>query len=644
MLLVSSTAIVNAAWSVDNASSVEESSGVSDQVAHPADSHGYGDRPLVDNVIPTGNFEEWLSASQPRDWGVIASPTRRTAFNYTAETHSGMYSAWMLTRGTLSASMNILSQTYTSQIPGAPLLSGRLYLEYWWKVTSVPQPIVGGVHWMVVLISRSGLEYGLTYHLLFNQVGDSNSSQYGYLLLNSTINTWNRFGRNVTYDFEQVFGIPVADARITSVWFYASYTPSSTTDPVEILIDDYSLRDYTLTEYAMNGGFESGTDAGWYTYEQSDPGSIRQSTMRVQGEFAMNMTAAISGGTSSSVLVSKDFGYLYGYFPTAGNVGHLKLWYWYGDTRPAAGTAFAYLQISFRNSTYQVNVGMYFGASSEDVIPGNYSSPTYAAFNIRAPNFDRREVWNYVSLNMSQLLATAGATTGFLTSIRCYVFCSTPRVDHATLILDDLQYLDYHTRDPGFEQDWMPESADPQPGWLADSYPKVWRSTNAHSGQYSAGITAVSELNIIYTSMELHRSRSVFFGLNYLVNSIPPSPEALQAIALSSVDAGKSVGYVLSTDDKSRYANGTSTYYFVAPTYNQTGTWLGIMRNVTEDYRVAFGDHAWRAGVVYLVVWSSTSSAAQVLFDDVHFYDREPPTILSVERLTSVPVYDEPVR
>lgn len=594
--------------------------------------------PLRLNVVENGGYEEWDSgAHSPEAWVAQASAYVKSDSAYTDVVATGTYAGFAESQGNVIAYgssylYNSLGYTTTT------LIEPGISLSFNWNTLANPDLQLGAETYLYLQTDNgAGTPFNINYYLSSGNTGHTNSSNYGHILINETVNQWNNFDRNVTEDFIDVFGAGslTSESYVRSIWFYAS-SPTSATNKIQVVIDDVELNNGTYSGWVTNGNFESGTGNGWQTYS-SDAGYIAQSTDSTHGIYSVNASIPSLSGGSAYARCYQWYSTNFGYPVLYPEMNVIELDWKYNDTVGAGLSQYAYLRLNFFNGTTHY-VHFYFGYGDDTIHGSNSTTNNY----VKMPGFGVRDTWQHSEIDLYEVGIEAGLYNMSIVEVSIYAYQGV--VDAGVEILvDDFKMMTYPTSDPTFEyvENWG--RYNPFTGWGRFSGSgEVTQSTIAHGGTYSANITVENvedglSRNLLYADIDPALSTDFWWRLE----DIQDSGTAYAYINIEFLVSGSNriIRYVLGSSLSTTLSNASETVkYILVDGYNDTGVWYHMARNMTADIENAFSISASDCSLFYIGVhaYAAAGMRTSILVDDLHFKDMTPPTIGSVTPPSSV--------
>jgi hypothetical protein len=603
--------------------------------------------PLRLNVISNPSFEEWNSIDDvPMDWQVQTSAYQFGDLAYTEEVANGTYAGYVEGQGGPGASAS--AYITTGNIPPATndLLEPGLSLSFYWNALAVPDLQLGSeVYLRLQTNGLLGFRY-LYYHLCTGSTSYSNDDRNFHTIVNDTTNQWNSFDRNITEDFIAAFGLPqlTTTEYVSNLYFYAT-SPAGATDIVRLVFDDVSLYNGTFTEFLSNGDFETGTGSSWFTY-QSTLGYVEQSPDSTVDSYSVNITApqvSIGSGWARCYRYLGPTGYYYALTP---GMTMIRTDWKYNDTVSAGAGQYAYLRLTFQNVT-QYQVHYYFGIGDDTIHQANDTLNYY----VKVPGFGVRDSWQTTEFDLYDAVSQIGLDSLPLTQLSFYVYEAQPS-STVELLIDNFNLVTYPVGEPGFEYDTPIGVTSPHLGWTASgpTYDVFSKTTDAHGGTYANNMTAFDDQDVyVYREgMGFDFDAGLFTDFWWRLDDVTPGDTGYSSsyIQLKFSASGQSryVRYMLANNEFWIPTDISSTKYFYADGFNQTGVWTRLHRNITADIVTKFSVDPTDWTLEDVQMWTSAGIGLRtsIIFDDMNFIDAIPPIVNSVS-FDATPMYYEDV-
>ena len=258
------------------------------------------------NHVPNSGFELWQNPHQLEDYW--------STYDRTTE-HYGWYasSPWPVNEGTRSLGMQARAIDYDH--PSEMRLTKtqwfswnnptNLSLKFDYYIDENPNPATDFDHFVIHLELGVPGDRDMWYYLSGGETR-TNQSANVYFMLDSPVDTWNTFDRNITEDFFDYYGY-----YPTTFLLMEYFLVSKTNDYIRVFLDDVYLVNGTYVQMGGlvgHGNFESGgTGTSHWTWTSNrDAADISQSTLRRNGDWSLNMTA-LSNGNQSDCRVRKNY-------------------------------------------------------------------------------------------------------------------------------------------------------------------------------------------------------------------------------------------------------------------------------------------------------------------------------------------------
>jgi hypothetical protein len=622
---------------------------ISENVSSPREAIEMADEPVPQeplrlNVISNPSFEDWFSLDDvPTDWQVQTSAYQFGDRAYTEEVANGVYAGYVEGQGGPGAYSS--SYITTGNIPPSTndLLEPGLSLSFNWNALAVPDLQIGSEVYLY-LITNGGLGYRyINYHLCTGTTLYTNDTRHVHFVGNDTINQWNSFDRNITEDFIAAFGLGQLTSTdyVSSLYFYAT-SPVGATDKVRLVFDDVVLYSSTFSGFLSNGDFETGTGSSWFTYE-STLGHVEQSLDSTVGSHSVNITVpqvSLGSGWARCYRYLSPAAYYYALTP---RMTTIKIDWKYNDTVGAGAGQYAYLRLTFQNSSYYY-VHYYFGIGDDTIHLVNDTSNYY----VKVPGFGVRDTWITSEFDLYDAISQIGFGDLPLTQLSFYVY-EGQAGSTVELLIDNFNILSSPANDPTFEFENTPLFDPPFLGWSRSYYTAgaVTSTPDSHSGSSACNITTVGQQagihrDPIYAEFDNKLATDFWWRLDH----IDTSGLAGTYIQFEFSDTTQFyyIRYMLGKSPSYPTPNSTSIKHVLAENINQIGTWNNLARNITDDFESSFSitSDSWHISGISLYVYTAPGLKLTCLFDDLQFIDTEPPVVDSIV-FDATPMYYEDV-
>ncbi|TXT54333.1 MAG: conserved exported protein of unknown function [Candidatus Thorarchaeota archaeon] len=458
----------------------------------------------------------------------------------------------------------------------------------------------------------------------------SNSTSYAYFNLDSPLDQWNSFNRNITEDFFEVFG--AYPSAFTTMYFYLQTEESAYS---RVFVDDFYLVNGTVRigGSVNNGNFEgSGT---WYSTADRDPGDISQTTEKQEGNWAINMTT-LSRGNESNAEIS--FG------PTirltSDNQDRLEFPWKIDDWQVPDVDSYIYMQIEMANNTHEFHLFYWF------CYVGTSAPIQYEGYNaIHVDDFNSTGTWNYFNRSIWEDVTALNTTTELVIEhIEIHMECREPG-SRLVFLMDDMRLMASALNDRDYEdqldvgtpiRSWGTSGIDEDPNLLVTDF--------AYSGNKAANLT-LTDNTAIWMDQELkeralNSTTELYLDFNWYLDDFSALENDEILIYVSFYDYN--IYYVLATGRSSTYG-GEGDAYIMLPEANQTGTWINTQINLYQDFYDTFEESP--ISIDYVAIEGDTDAGGklEIIFDDFYLYEGSAPIISDVKQTPLEPNPDENV-
>ncbi|MFW9890414.1 MAG: hypothetical protein ACFFER_19740, partial [Candidatus Thorarchaeota archaeon] len=303
-----------------------------------------GEDPLIMNVIRNGGFEETDAYGGPEYWEEIGCAYVEQNGSYQDRTHTGAYAGRLYSKGSPQFHGSAQYNQFLSTIPFA-YLEQKMSIDFFYFIESIPSTSSGYeayIEFEVQILNNLFQTHTINY-LLSHENGLSyfNYTFQANIKLNSSTSTWINLARNITSDYEAVFGAIDSSLRISALGITV-WSPEGMNTPSDFIFDDLTLQNATGYDFITDGDFESGQPSGLQDY-RCNPSSALLSLDRTEGLRSVNLTAkALVALDGSEVTLRNTFGYPAGYFVTGQGTGLVTFDWKYNDAPVADSSQLAY--------------------------------------------------------------------------------------------------------------------------------------------------------------------------------------------------------------------------------------------------------------------------------------------------------------
>ncbi len=606
------------------------------QVSDELDSSGN----MMINVNPNPSFENW-AGDMPADYdNAFASTYRNAIFDYYDPGVTGNFAVLIETEASGTSSAGGLVGTNIAASPPA-LVEPGIFLSFDWNVLEHPVYAVGGYVYVEVQTWDGASAYRNFFYTLSRSSTGSNGTIDATYYLNDTLNEWHSFNRNITDDYVEVWGAgDLSSSQRVVLVRLRTYSPAGTTGITRVAFDNVVLTDGIYSDWIGNGDFETGDSTSW-DYSDGSMGYLEQSTDSTLGTYSMNMSVPLNTVGGGSVQVYRSLDYPGGYFASSPGMMYIDLDWKYNDSSAGGGNQYAYLELRFRNQTSYYYTYYYIGTQDNVLHSTNYT--TTHSFEI--PGFGAKDVWHHSRFDVYDYVSSAGFYNVSLYQTSFYVANWAPGAS-VFLLVDDFQITTYPLGDPGFEEDWYNDGATPFAGW--DQYngglDNIRRTTDAYQGSYACNLSGVYLNTVgVYRDEDVPVNPNDTTRFAWRIDEI--GNEDAWAIIRILFTTGDYFNYLLGGGSNQPFGNGSSWCTFYVESFNTTGSWNLLERNMTADYEAAFGPApALVIEQIVLRMSVGTNDRLVLLFDEMHFVDGAPPVIDSISFLPSSPMYYDSVQ
>ena len=606
-----------------------------------------GEDPLITNVIRNGGFEETDAYNGPEYWEEIGCAYVEQNGSYQDRTHTGAYAGRLHSKGSPQFYGSAQYNQFLSTIPLA-YLDQKLSIDFFYFIESIPSTSSGYNAFIrfEVKIYNNLLQTLTINYLLSHENGFSysNTTFQANIKLNSSTSTWINLARNITSDYEAVFGAIDSSLRISTMGITV-WSPEGMDTPSDFVFDDLTLQNATGYDFITDGDFESGQPSGFQDYRCS-PSSALLSLDKTEGLRSVNLTAnALVALDGSELTLRNTFGYTAGYFVTGQGTGLVEFDWKYDDAPVADSSQLAYFHIYVRNTTHLYDFYWYLGRYLDNATFAN----TTNVFHFTASGFGNRNAWQHQSINLDDVFTELSITNVTIQYLDFFIGTGDNTGSFASLLLDDFSFMDYPAHDPGFEQDWYYNVAQVCTGWspvAGNLYPYQDRTEDSHSGDWAAMISVTNYvISGLYRNTFLQLEKGIYTSFWYRLDSVAPSGSLPCYARIDfSFDNNYHLEYYLGGGATAAGSNTSLIAKYYAEDYSTTGTWLNLVRNPWTDISAVFGESSWNITKIELFARANGAAAISVIFDDINFIrDTHGPAFSPVLRNPAVPTYYTPV-
>lgn len=606
------------------------------QIADEPDSSGN----MLINVNDNPSFEDWSGTrADTYDWA-YASTYRDCDFAYHGPGVTGNYGLLMEVESSNTHAADGLVQNQNTISSTAKVEPG-ISISLNWNVL-LNEPYSEGANVYVEIQTWDGGSTFRNFFYLLSRNGPiMNGSIDAWFYLNDTIGDWHSLSRNITEDYIAVWGSGDLNSNqyVRLVRLHA-YSYSGDAGLVRVAWDDIILTNGTYSGWVLNGNFETGTQSNWYASESS-MGHIEQSTDSVHETYSMNMSSYDCTDGGANVNTYKYYNYPFSYFASAPGLMYVDIDWKYDDT-DAIDSQSGRLTLTFTNQTGSFYFYLLIGTNDNTL--GGWSNFT-SSYVFKMPGFSNKGTWQHSRIDVYDYLNSFGITNVSLDMIE-FVVQNNALGESNYLLVDNFQIITYPLGDPGFEEDWYMDSLTPFAGWeqYNGNTDNIKRTTDAYEGNYACNLTGLTGAMVGVSRQDniiVHPNDLTSFA--WRIDEIGDEG-AWAIIRIRYTENNNYVNYVLGAGSSQPFSNGSNYYTFFVESFNTTGTWNLMQRNLTADYEEAFGPSS---NIVIdeliLRMGVSTNDGLTILFDEMHFIDGTPPIVDNVLFTPSTPMYYEDV-
>ncbi|MHA1126577.1 MAG: hypothetical protein ACTSO7_16375 [Candidatus Heimdallarchaeota archaeon] len=608
------------------------------------------------NVFVDGDCEIADSDGEPSGFSGGGSGHSVANFSYQDEVHTGTYGGYMSTLGSPQYNNYFYRYRYLLNIPERSYLDEDIQLDFWYNAKANPDFARGSEMYFQIRFSTNFGNYYIVYYLSRVSGLPSNSSSTAYYDIRGSLNTWTNVVRNVTEDFDQVFGGgPDLSLSYVNYFYLRQMSVFNPSGKNVLLVDDMILTNTTGFDYfSDNGDFEDGDSWPWYNTATGEGTVFLTEDDYTRGTSAMNITIdnPYYGQSNTYAYAEGDLYYGWSTMPKGYCVekpGDLTINFdWkYNDTPGGVGAQFSYFYVYGYNSTFTSTFYFMLGDQNDLILFSNSTGVNYGNYYMKADDFGSRDSWNEFTLDYYTLLADIGLTNQIPYRVGFHLEIQSVDYSRAQLLVDDFQVVTYPAGDPGFEGNFQYSTNDPILLWVTPNYHNYVNITSdAHSGNYAANLTAYTGLanTYCYRKTNLPVTPNVYTDFSWRLDKMT----AVSGLAYSTIrlelNETKTIVYVLGSNDYYTPTNTSNTCYYFVENYNQTGTWNNLIRDLYVDIIQAFGSTNYYVTEIELITYASGTEVASTIFDDINFItDVEGPIITNLDQTPDPVEYGEAV-
>ena len=581
------------------------------------------------NHVPNPGFELWQNPHQLEGYW--------SSYDRTTE-HYGWFasSPWPVNEGSRSLGMQARAVDYdhpsemrltkTSWPSWENPTNLSLKLDYY--IDENPNPAMDFDHFVIHLELGAPGDRDIWYYLTGGETR-TNQSANVYFMLDSPLDTWNTFDRNITEDFFDYYGF-----YPTTFYLMEFFLVSKTNDYIRIFLDDVYLVNGTYVQIGGPvgyGNFEfGGTGSSYWDWTNRDPADISQSTLRRNGDWSLNMTA-LSNGNRSYCQVSKN----YDTRLTELNPDSLSFWWRIEDLQESSDETYAFLEVECKNETeesFHVWYWLTYG--------GGESAPfDYIGYQmIDVDGFNSTGSWQFFNRSIFEDITAVNQTQELIVEkVELHVFVG--QGGRLSVLFDDMSFVSAALNDMGYEDQL--DVGTPIRAW-AGGYedPSFLVTDQAYAGEKAANLTIVDgnsyQESQRINNMPLTEDTETFLDVNWRLEDFSGLDGEFAGVEVY-LDDDLSFAYIFANGSDPAGANGFDEY-IILPDANTEGLWFNMQRCLSKDYETLFGlAPNTSIAYIYLVAESETNGQIEILFDDFYLYQDPAPDVHSVVQSPSQP-------
>ncbi|MHA1485492.1 MAG: hypothetical protein ACTSPR_09315, partial [Candidatus Thorarchaeota archaeon] len=383
----------------------------------------------------------------------------------------------------------------------------NLSLKFDYYIDENPNPATDFDHFVIHLELGVPGDRDMWYYLSGGETR-TNQSANVYFVLDSPVDTWNVFDRNITEDFFDYYGI-----YPSSFLLMEYFLVSKTNNYIRVFLDDVYLVNGTYVQMGGpvgHGNFESeGTGSSYWTWTSNrDAADISQSTLRRNGDWSLNMTA-LSNGNRSECQVAKN----YDTRLTELNPDRLSFWWRIEDLQESSDETFAYLEVECKNETdesFHVWYWLTYGGESAPIDYDGYQM-------IDVDGFNSTGSWQFFNRSVFEDITAFNQTEELVVeNVELHVYVG--KGGRLSVLFDDLSFVSAALNDMGYED--QPDVGAPIRAWggVYES-PSFLVTDQVFGGEKAANLTIVDgdsyQESQRFGSMPLTEDTETFLDVNW---------------------------------------------------------------------------------------------------------------------------------
>ncbi|MHA1485174.1 MAG: hypothetical protein ACTSPR_07645, partial [Candidatus Thorarchaeota archaeon] len=459
----------------------------------------------------------------------------------------------------------------------------------------------------------------------------TNQSANVYFMLDSPVDTWNTFDRNITEDFFDYYGY-----YPTRFLLMEYFLVSKTNDYIRVFLDDLYLVNGTYVQMGGSvgyGNFETGgTGSSYWNWYNRDPADISQSTLITNGDWSLNMTA-LSNGNRSECQVAKN----YDTRLTELNLDRLSFWWRIEDLQESSDETFAYLEVECKNETdesFHVWYWLTYGGESAPI-----SYPGYQMIDV--DGFNSTGSWRFFNRSIFEDITSFNQTEELIVeNVELHVYVG--KGGRLSVLFDDLSFVSAALNDMGYED--QRDVGTPIRAWAGGYEDASFLVTDeAYAGEKAANLTIVDgnsyQEGQRINNMPLTEDTETFLDVNWRLEDFSGLDGEFAGVEVY-LDDDTIFAYIFANGTDPAGANGFDEY-IILPDANTEGSWFNMQRCLSKDYETLFGSAPDTSiSYIYLIAESETGGRIEILFDDFYLYTDPAPDVYSVVHSPSSPEAD----
>ncbi len=576
------------------------------------------------NHLPNGDFEGWTNPHNPQYF-----TTTRTTERYV------WYASSPYPVNESSRSLGMQVRAVDNAYPSEARLSPQnqvfwnnptnLTMRFDYFLDAFMNPSTNSYFKLEITVKALS-NIRLTYYLAGNTTL-SNSTYYGYYVLDSPLSQWNRFDRNVTQDLIAATGN--TPTQFNTFYFYLKTNESSYQ---RTFIDDFYLVNGTVRigGSVNNGNFE--TSGTWYWLTNNDPGDIVQTSDRQNGDWAANMTV-VSRGNISKATISQRAG-----VRLADQNPDRFMFYWKIDQWINPNQySYAYLSVEMENQTSSFYLYYWFAYAGT---PAPFS---YSGYNhVQVDGFNTTGSWNLFDRSIWEDITSFNSTSEvFVRDIEFIVYADR-YPSTVSLFVDDLKVEAAILNDMSYEDQ----------GDVGD-YVRSWGSWNietanefrvtdfAYTGSKAANLTMTPSTYVGFyrnlKAMPFNASTEVILDFNwYLDEFTSTGNDYIEFYFYFGTDVG--IHYLIAAGPGASVSNTSTEKYIYIEGANMTGAWRNAELDLAADYLALFGTVPdTTISDISLIAEGDAGGRLELILDDLYLVEGTWPRVSGLTQLPALP-------